>query len=639
MDIELAPYRPETAAKQNVYSLVLPDRFGYNHDKIQHESNSLHREIATMSLRALHAINRPSQKSVQFGQKILPILKLSVQNPDRAYFFLHDKITNACCHNGYILYQKKAIAPNYAQSHQPGNYLIEKYVCRKIIDDPEKFDRNHCSFEIEVLRITDDEGKVQVQKNYHAAHKDDYNFYNQVVFMAKKDAKNYLPLSENVHGNELVTYTQENKRQEIDIYREGGLSYDDQETNFKKMIRAQKYLEMERSRTMMRLNLENQLRKIITNEMEIKVIKICREEMVADDIDELLKNSRRKNPVNPEESKDKNSSSKSNRKTGFNKEGNFIRNAYLIYLHQMLKDKERIDITNLKLYIEGTFNSMSEISYEVFLLRSFIPEATMMLTFGMLLIPKEQVYGNDEEIQMYTLDLCFRSVIKIFKIYSKQIIFASKKGLYFVDKIKQIVNRIDPSIVFRLCFNNYSHKILDQMAKQTPRDIANDQNLVNYEQSEMIYYQLRSLCFLPVDYIMITLDLIQYLAESQNHEESIKAIKTFREEFTSEPEHLIIWNYYGVDLPFMNSYDEDWQIVYRDQWRMKQIQSSKTLVDLIANCIRNENKKVDYLLYRLQKNQAEGRSNRMSHNFSLSKKPQMITKEATQQHKTITNME
>ena len=56
-------------------------------------------------------------------------------------------------------------------------------------------------------------------------------------------------------------------------------------------------------------------------------------------------------------------------------------------------------MTELKLFVEGTFNSLSEISYEVFMLRVYIPEATQMLTFGMILMPKEYIYGSDEEMR------------------------------------------------------------------------------------------------------------------------------------------------------------------------------------------------------------------------------------------------
>lgn len=49
----------------------------------------------------------------------------------------------------------------------------------------------------------------------------------------------------------------------------------------------------------------------------------------------------------------------------------------------------RKEVTNCKLYIEATFNSISDINYEIWLLRTYVPEVLMTMTFGMLLIPKE----------------------------------------------------------------------------------------------------------------------------------------------------------------------------------------------------------------------------------------------------------
>ena len=104
----------------------------------------------------------------------MPILKKSVKNPDRAYFFMGPAEKEACCHNGYILHVK--------WKQETSNMLLQKYGCRKVCDDTDKFDKNHCTFEIDVVRITDDEGKVQQVRNYHAAHKDDYNYYNCILF-------------------------------------------------------------------------------------------------------------------------------------------------------------------------------------------------------------------------------------------------------------------------------------------------------------------------------------------------------------------------------------------------------------------------------------------------------------------------
>jgi len=54
-----------------------------------------------------------------------------------------------------------------------------------------------------------------------------------------------------------------------------------------------------------------------------------------------------------------------------------------------LNDKERIGLTNNKLYIEATLNSISDNNYEIWLLRTFLVELCTMTTIGMLLIPKE----------------------------------------------------------------------------------------------------------------------------------------------------------------------------------------------------------------------------------------------------------
>lgn len=58
--------------------------------------------------------------------------------------------------------------------------------------------------------------------------------------------------------------------------------------------------------------------------MEIKVIKICKDEETAKDIDDLMKADM----------------TKSIRRT-YNRNGYFIRNAYLIYMIDMTKEKDR----------------------------------------------------------------------------------------------------------------------------------------------------------------------------------------------------------------------------------------------------------------------------------------------------------
>lgn len=133
---------------------------------------------------------------------------------------------------------------------------------------------------------------------------------------------------------------------------------------------------------MMRLNLENQLRKTITSDMEMKVIKLSRD-FTYD------------KPVYP---KSLNEIPKPNRDpVAFNEKGDYVRNAYLIYQHQYIYDKPRIDMTNRKLYIEATFNSISDVTYEVWLLRTYIGELCTMVTIGMVVIPQEKLYATEEK--------------------------------------------------------------------------------------------------------------------------------------------------------------------------------------------------------------------------------------------------
>ena len=59
---------------------------------------------------------------------------------------------------------------------------------------------------------------------------------------------------------------------------------------------------------------------------------------------------------------------------GFDRNGEFIRNAYIIYEHPIIRDMERQESTNYKLYIEGSLNSINDINYEVWLLRTYFHE-------------------------------------------------------------------------------------------------------------------------------------------------------------------------------------------------------------------------------------------------------------------------
>ena len=94
--------------------------------------------------------------------------------------------------------------------------------------------------------------------------------------------------------------------------------------------------------------MENQLKKIINIDMEIKVIKLCKSYQSYD--------------------------AQQSRLT-FDKQGHFIRNGYLITMIDMAREKDRYEMSNQKLYIEATFKSISDINYEVWLLRTFVLEA------------------------------------------------------------------------------------------------------------------------------------------------------------------------------------------------------------------------------------------------------------------------
>ena len=95
----------------------------------------------------------------------------------------------ACIHNGYILHRRHG---------ETSNFLMQKYFCRKVCDEPDKFEQNHCTFEVNILKVTEEEGRVQNVKNYHTAHKDDLSFYIKVAYEANKD-RHIIPVSEQAH--------------------------------------------------------------------------------------------------------------------------------------------------------------------------------------------------------------------------------------------------------------------------------------------------------------------------------------------------------------------------------------------------------------------------------------------------------
>ena len=150
---------------------------------------------------------------------------------------------------------------------------------------------------------------------------------------------------------------------------------------------------------------------------------------------------------------------------GFNKSGEFVRNAYVIYLLNYMHAPDTIKLTNRKLYIEATFNSLSDVNYELWILRTYVDELAQLLTIGMVLIPKDQLYATDEKLwpkdikdrdkyrkdceatQKFTLKMCFQGIIRSLYLYTATNIFmGSKKDINFLLKVRSIVREIDPKI-------------------------------------------------------------------------------------------------------------------------------------------------------------------------------------------------
>ena len=130
---------------------------------------------------------------------------------------------------------------------------------------------------------------------------------------------------------------------------------------------------------------------------------------------------------------------------------------------------------------------------------------------------------------------------------------------------------------------------------------------------------MRSLCFLPTEYIPYTTELMRYLVESEQHSDSLRVLSIFAKEFLSSPARVELWNLHEVEPPFMNGYDEDWLTQYRDCWLAKSQQPSRSFTDLVAGCIKHEQKRVEYLLYRIQRWDSERRSK-----LNISKKPKLV---------------
>lgn len=121
------------------------------------------------------------------------------------------------------------------------------------------------------------------------------------------------------------------------------------------------------------------------------------------------------------------------------------------------------------------------------------------------------------------------------------------------------------------------------------------------------------------------MNLIKNIARVNNQVESLYILSLYEEEFIPKPgdldaaDRMDVWNLYDVDLPFMNGYDEMWQSTIKDCWLQHFQMRSNSLTDLLASCIRDDAKKVDYTLFRLQRFDCLKRIR-----MGLSRKPAMM---------------
>ncbi len=64
------------------------------------------------------------------------------------------------------------------------------------------------------------------------------------------------------------------------------------------------------------------------------------------------------------------------------------------------------------------------------------------------------------------MKLCMSSLIRgLYPYTSDNIFMASKKSVDFILKVRHAVREHDPKITFKMCFGNYSYKLLDMFAK------------------------------------------------------------------------------------------------------------------------------------------------------------------------------
>ena len=77
------------------------------------------------------------------------------------------------------------------------------------------------------------------------------------------------------------------------------------------------------------------------------------------------------------------------------------------------------------------------------------------------------------------------------------------------------------------------------IARNTPKDEECDTNLINFKEREQLYGHFRSLCFLPLEYIKDTFEMMSSLLLAKDN--SLRPIvKAFEMDFMTAPE---MWNY------------------------------------------------------------------------------------------------
>lgn len=76
-----------------------------------------------------------------------------------------------------------------------------------------------------------------------------------------------------------------------------------------------------------------------------------------------------------------------------------------------------------------------------------------------------------------------------------------------------------------MCFNNFTSKVLNCVASNTSQSEANDNNLVNFSERELIYNMLRALALLPSDLVIQGFNSLKDYALRQMSSDSLYIVK------------------------------------------------------------------------------------------------------------------